>query len=76
MALPGEGVTITFREVYDQIVQMRGDVRSLTENSSDVAGMLTDHESRLRSIERWRWGIPSLATIAAVGATVAAFVIH
>ena len=67
---PAAGVTITFREVYDQIVGMRTDVQRLTDNSKDVEQVLIDHESRLRSIEKWKYGIPSMVTLCAVATVV------
>lgn len=66
------GVTITPREIYDEIVGMRDDVRSLTQSSESVASELADHELRLRSIERWKYGVP-VATLSGVVAVVAAF---
>jgi hypothetical protein len=75
MAEQEEGVTITFRDMYDEIVGMRADVQSLTQTRESTADTLDDHESRLRSIERWKYGIP-VTTICAVASTVAAFLIH
>lgn len=71
MADPNEGVTITFREVYDEIVGMRGDVRSLTETRENTRDILEDHESRMRALERWKYGIP-VATLTGVVGIVAA----
>ena len=62
------GVTISAREIYDQIVGMRGDVQSLLQSNTEVQKTLDDHEQRIRSNERWRYGMP----IAALGAVVSA----
>lgn len=70
-----QGVMITLREVYDEIVGMRSDVQSLTQSRATTDDKLEDHESRLRSVERWKYGIP-VTTICAVGSTIAAFLIH
>jgi hypothetical protein len=67
----GPGVTVTLREIYDALIEVRGDVRSLVEGREDTDKTLEDHEQRLRSIERWKYGAP-LATLIAVGSTVAA----
>lgn len=61
-------VTIGAREIYDQLVGLREDVRSLTQSHSDVAAALDDHEERLRSVERWKYAVPT----AAIGGLVAA----
>lgn len=60
-------VTISTREIYDQIVGLRGDVRSLTESGETVRQIQADHEQRLRGIERWKYSLP--ATVAAAVAT-------
>lgn len=66
------GVHVSAREIYDEIVGMRGDVRSLTESREDTHDTLADHESRLRSIERWKYAMP-VATLAAIASAFAAF---
>jgi hypothetical protein len=67
------GVTISAREIYDQIVGLRDDVRSLVQSNAEVGKQLDDHENRLRSVERWKYTVP-VATIGAVlsaGVTIA-----
>lgn len=62
------GVTISAREIYDQIVGLRDDVRSLVQSNAEVGKVLDDHESRLRAVERWKYAVPT----ATVGAIVSA----
>jgi hypothetical protein len=62
------GVTISAREIYDQIVGLRDDVRSLVQSNAEVGKVLDDHETRLRSVERWKYAVPT----ATVGAIVSA----
>lgn len=64
------GVTITSREIYDEIVGMREDVRSLTQHHESVTTKLTDHEDRLRALERWKYALPTAAVTAVVSAVV------
>jgi hypothetical protein len=59
------GVTIGAREIYDQVVGLRDDVRSLVQSNDAVQETLTDHEDRLRSVERWKYAVPT-ATIGAI----------
>lgn len=68
----GLGVVISPREIYDEIVGMREDVRSLTQSSRSTNETLDDHENRLRSIERWKYALP-LSALAAVGSAAATF---
>jgi hypothetical protein len=62
------GVTISAREIYDQIVGLRDDVRSLVQSNAEVGKVLDDHETRLRNVERWKYAVPT----ATVGAIVSA----
>jgi hypothetical protein len=62
------GVTISAREIYDQIVGLRDDVRSLVQSNAEVSKALDDHETRLRNVERWKYAVPT----ALVGAVVSA----
>lgn len=64
------GVHIGAREIYDQVVGLRGDVRSLVESREAVEETLDDHEERLRSIERWKYSVPVAALSAVAGAVV------
>jgi hypothetical protein len=61
-------VTISAREIYDQIVGLRDDVRSLVQSNAAVTETLADHETRLRNVERWKYAVPT----ATVGAIVSA----
>ncbi|MFE4020125.1 hypothetical protein ACFXPZ_22400 [Streptomyces sp. NPDC059101] len=64
------GVTIGAREIYDEVVGLREDVRSVVQNSESVRGTLTDHEDRLRALERWKYALP-LALLTALGTAAA-----
>jgi hypothetical protein len=65
------GVTIGAREIYDAVLGVREDVRSLKQDNASVNETLDDHESRIRSIERWKYGVP-VATLSGLIATGAA----
>jgi len=71
MGEPEPSVRITLREVYDQVVGMRDDVRSLAQDREATDRKLGDHEERLRVIERWKYGVP-IASLAAIASAVAA----
>lgn len=63
---------IGLREIYDQLVAMREEVRSSTQTHQAVAEKLTDHEGRLRAVERWKYSVPT-ALVAAVLSAVVTF---
>lgn len=64
------GVTISAREIYDEIVGLREDVRSLTQSNEGVGEQLKDHEDRLRKVEAWRYALPVSAVTGIVSAVV------
>lgn len=73
MADPGEDlgtVTIGAREIYDELVAMRGEVRASAQTHATVAEKLADHEDRLRSVERWKHANITALTIAVISAVV------
>lgn len=47
-------VMIGAREIYDELVALRGDVRSLTQTHEAVTQTLADHESRCGA---WSGGV-------------------
>jgi anti-sigma-K factor RskA len=67
------GVVISARDIYDELVGMRDDVRSLAQSSRTAEERQNDHESRIRSLERWRYGIPASVVAAVVAAGAAMY---
>lgn len=59
------GVTITMREVWALLDQMRSDVAALK---------LADIDNRLKSLERWKWGMLALGVSS--GSSMTAFLQH
>ncbi|WP_432068237.1 hypothetical protein [Streptomyces sp. C10-9-1] len=74
------GVQIGAREIYDEVVGLREDVRSLGQQGESVDETLEDHETRIRDLEseRGKYVLPAalitaVATVVAAGLTVAKF---
>lgn len=63
-------VTIGAREIYDQLVSLRDEVRASTLNHAAVDTKLADHESRIRSVERWKYSVPTALVTAVISAGV------
>ncbi|GAB7185937.1 hypothetical protein ATKI12_5768 [Kitasatospora sp. Ki12] len=63
-------VRVSPREIYDEIVGMRSDVRSLGEQTQEVRDQLADHEARLRTLEAWKYALPIATLATVVGAVV------
>lgn len=84
---PLPGVIITAREIYDSVVRLTGRLDVLIEQHTAMAQDLrehearadirhSDHEARLRSLEKARWPLPSLSLVASVAAVVVAIIYH
>jgi predicted NAD/FAD-dependent oxidoreductase len=70
---PLGGFLITSRDVYDQLVKLTHAVQAMEPNTEK----LTDHEARLRSVERWRYALPaSMASMASVLTAILAAIIE
>lgn len=67
-------VYIGAREIYDQVMKLSGQVAALSQQITDQTVRTADHETRLRSLERGRWPLPSVSILVAIGALVLAFV--
>ena len=82
---PLPGVVITAREIYDSVVRLTGRLDVLIEQHTAMSQDLrdheiradtrhNDHESRLRSLEKARWPLPSLAAVISVAALAVAII--
>lgn len=65
---PGPVVIIGLREIYEAVISLKAEVASLVNNQNGNMREIADHESRIRSLEKGRWPLPSLAAILSVAA--------
>ena len=65
-------VEIGLKEIYDLLVALNTNVQILAGDIKDLSSKADDHEARLRSLERNRWPLPTLAALVSVGAFVLA----
>lgn len=74
MSMPGEDGSVSAQ----LLLKISGDVSGLV---TDVAVIkeqtraISDHETRIRALERFRWGLPASA-LAAIGSGVAAWLAY
>ncbi|MGX4737101.1 hypothetical protein [Kitasatospora griseola] len=64
-------VSIGAREIYDEVIGLRAEVRSIGQQAESVRTELDDHEARLRALEAWRYALPVAALSGIGGALVA-----
>jgi hypothetical protein len=69
-------ITITAREVYDAVIRLTGRVDVLISQQTSTQNEVQDHESRLRSLEKARWPLPSAAALMAFVALVLPLITH
>jgi len=66
-------VTIGAREIYDELVAMRAEVQESTLTHAAVAAKLTDHEDRIRAVERWKYSPAVTLATSVLAAGVAVY---
>lgn len=73
---PLGGVVITAREIYDAVVRLSGQLDVLIAQHGETARDVQDHEVRLRSLEKAKWPLPSLAVVASLAALALGILPH
>lgn len=63
MTEPPFHVVITAKEIYDAVVKLTGTVEVLISQQQDTKGDLSDHEIRIRTLEKSRWPLPALGIV-------------
>lgn len=73
MTAPDPGVYISsaqmyqeMRTVHDAVTRVESKVDGLRDDNKDIRALQSDHESRLRALERSRWPVPTVAALAGV----------
>ena len=78
---PNQGVVITLKDLWvelgrtrDEMARMRDDMIRMSVSPTALA----DHETRIRSNEKWRYALPPtiFLSMASVGVTVTGLVMH
>lgn len=62
---------VTITDVYGQQRELSGKVEAALARQEQHTERLADHETRIRSLEAWRYALP-LSTISAIIAAIAA----
>lgn len=67
MATTGGNDTVTNKQLYDELKEMRAELADQFKAKAD-ASVTDDHEERIRSLERFRYAIPSLSLLGVLAA--------
>jgi hypothetical protein len=59
MPTDDNGVLVTTRDIYDQLVTLNQEVRTLSQTLIQTVARADDHETRLRTLEQWRYALPA-----------------
>lgn len=77
MATPDTGVYISSAQMYQEMRSLHDAVTRMDSKIDGLASQgqtITDHESRIRALERGRWPLPTMAALAGtVGAGTGLF---
>lgn len=65
---PHAPVVVTVRDIWEELVRLRSSVERLVDRGDVITSEIADHETRLRSLERARWPLPSLAVLVSIAA--------
>lgn len=63
------GVTITNREIYDQVLATKEVLNKLVDKVDAVEKRDGDHEARMRALEQWRWKLAGILTVVSAAAS-------
>jgi hypothetical protein len=69
---PLGGVQIGAREIYDEVKAVGSKLDRLADAHDEVRTDVADHEQRIRSLEKARWPLPSIAALVAVASLIVA----
>ncbi len=72
--LPQPRVEVSLWTIYQQLQAVIATVTRIEERQAESTTHLTDHEGRLRGLERRRWPIPSLTVVTSVAALIVAII--
>jgi len=67
-------VEIGAREIYDAVMHLQVAVERLGDHYDSTHREVIDHETRIRTLERGRWPLPSLAVVVSAAAVIIAAV--
>ncbi|MEV8395124.1 MULTISPECIES: hypothetical protein [unclassified Streptomyces] len=75
------GVYITSTQTYQEVQKLgravdRIEIKldEVLRETADIRGDVADHESRLRTLERARWPLPTVAALAGVAGTASGLI--
>ncbi len=70
------GVQITTREIYDALIALSTRVDILIQQGNHNNERAQDHETRLRTLERAKWPLPSVAVLMSIIGFCISFFVH
>lgn len=65
-------ITVTLKDVYDELRRLHDQVAAMTPQ----AQLIKDHESRIRTLERWKYALPGSLLLALASIIVTVLEVH
>lgn len=50
---------VTSKDIYREVIRLVGHMQGIDARNAAADAIHTDHESRIRLLERWRYGLPA-----------------
>lgn len=67
------GILVTFRDMYVTLQSLVSELREVNLTMKAHGTTATDHELRIRALERWRYSLP-IALLVSLGSAIAAII--
>lgn len=67
------GAVVTLGKIYDKLMELERTSIVIREHVKDIRRDVEDHGTRVTSLERARWPLPSLSVLLAAGALLINF---
>ncbi|TDD97178.1 hypothetical protein [Actinomadura rubrisoli] len=59
-------IEISLKEIYDEFRQLSSDIRNLVSKVDGSKAITDDHESRIRTLEKYKYAVPLTVIMAVV----------
>lgn len=72
----GPVVVIGLQQIYEAVVELKGTVSAVAIQHTEQGKDISDHELRIRALERGRWPLPALSILIAAASLALTAVVY
>jgi hypothetical protein len=76
--MPDQDAMITLKDIFTMVTKLVGQQEAIHQRNATADQLHTDHEQRLRILERWRYAMPAsiLVGLSSLATAVVALLMH